>query len=271
MAYELSLLSYVALPTNRNLAGIDLVVTNQDGNRQVSIQVKTMQKKSELWQVNKVPKCKRGEDNAFHVLVRFNKTDRPDCFIIPSKDFAKVVNQEVEQWCKRKAGRSSASCPPLVYKFRMTKKREKCNKNGRRITTILRTVKKAAMRAELEGVTPHVLRHTFASSLAMAGVDIVTIKEYLGHASLSTTQIYSHVSREHKRNAIHKLPYGRKPAQVIPIAINATSWGENRGKASSKAENGNSQDSVSPRNSKIKVLRSQRESNPCLSLERAMS
>jgi hypothetical protein len=124
-AYELSRLSLVALPTSRNLAGIDLVVTNQDGNGQATIQVKTMQKKSKLWQVNKVPTYKAGRGREFHILVRFNKTDKPDCFIIPSKVFARAVNQDVEQWCKRKAGRNPATCPLLVYKFHMTKKREK--------------------------------------------------------------------------------------------------------------------------------------------------
>jgi integrase len=146
-----------------------------------------------------------------------------------------------------------------------------CNKNGKKITTILRTVKKAAMRAEITGITPHILRHTFASHLAMSGVDIVTIRDYLGHASLSTTQIYSHVSRAHKRNAIHKLSYGRKPAQVVPIAVNANARGENRGKDESKTKNGNSRSPVSPRLHSSTNWRSQRDSNPCLSLERAMS
>jgi hypothetical protein len=125
VAYELSRLNFVALTTSRNLEGIDLIVSNQVGNRQVSIQVKTMQKKAELWQVGKVPKYRKGEGNAFHVLVRLNKGDKPDCFIIPSRMFARIVNQGVAKWCKRKAGRNPASCSPLVYKFRMTKKREK--------------------------------------------------------------------------------------------------------------------------------------------------
>lgn len=63
----------------------------------------------------------------------------------------------------------------------------------------------AAKAAGIEGVTAHVLRHTFGSHLVMAGVDLPTVKELMGHADISTTMIYAHLAQDHKARAIRKL------------------------------------------------------------------
>lgn len=58
------------------------------------------------------------------------------------------------------------------------------------------------------GVSPHVLRHSFASSLIIGGADLRVVQELLGHSSLETTQIYTHIQKQNladTMNAYHPL------------------------------------------------------------------
>ena len=63
----------------------------------------------------------------------------------------------------------------------------------------------AVKRAGLEKVTWHMFRHTFASRLTRDGVDIVTVKELLGHSNITTTMRYAHSNDDAKRRAVQRL------------------------------------------------------------------
>ena len=88
------------------------------------------------------------------------------------------------------------------------------SKSGRPLSRIFlwALVKKYCRRAGLSKLaSPHTLRHSFATHVLAGGADLRTVQELLGHASIQTTQHYTHVDRD-RLKAIHKQyhPRGKK-------------------------------------------------------------
>jgi len=72
---------------------------------------------------------------------------------------------------------------------------------------------------EPKNVTLYTLKHTAASRMIRAGVDIVTFCELLGHADIKTTMIYCHSSNETKREAVEKLSRIYSPGSSLAATL----------------------------------------------------
>ena len=77
--------------------------------------------------------------------------------------------------------------------------------------SVFKIVKKLAEEAEIHKViSPHTLRHSFATALVLGGADLRVVQAMLGHTSIITTEIYTHLSREHLRKTLEDChPRGR--------------------------------------------------------------
>jgi site-specific recombinase XerD len=137
------------------------------------------------------------------------------------RDKIKIQNKDF--W-KPKSGQREISMHKAVRTLLLRLKRENdgksrfvfCDKDGGKLRRKLRRdFMEITKKCGFPDVTKlHSLRHTFGSQLVMAGVDLATVQQEMGHADISTTMIYSHLTPEHRQNAVNALQFGRpRPLQ----------------------------------------------------------
>ena len=121
------------------------------------------------------------------------------------KDRPVFISPEAAAWIQKYLDKRSDTTRPLFIRY-SGKKEVDLSGNFHRLTprSIQRMVSRYALLAGItKKVTPHTLRHSFATDLLMNGADLRSVQAMLGHSNIATTQIYTHVTDPHLR-AVHE-------------------------------------------------------------------
>jgi site-specific recombinase XerD len=149
-------------------------------------------------------------------LVRLNRDqinlDRKEFGVRGKGDKLRVVflSDTAANWLERYLQTRKDSFKPL---FRRYSGRVDTTKDGEKMRLTARSVQeivnKYAKRCGLPiEVTPHTLRHSFATDLLIGGADLRSVQEMLGHESIRTTQVYTHVTNKHLKE-VHQAFHSR--------------------------------------------------------------
>lgn len=129
------------------------------------------------------------------------------------KDRPIFISPEAAGWITSYLERRTDNAKPLFVRYNGTKKVDTSG-NFQRLTarSVQRLVSRYALLAGItKHVSPHTLRHSFATDLLMNGADLRSVQAMLGHSNISTTQIYTHVTDPHLRE-VHQKFHSKKVA-----------------------------------------------------------
>ncbi len=158
-------------------------------------------------------------------LVKLNRDqidfERRELGIIGKGNRARVVflSDDAVEWIRKYLDSREDYFKPLFIRYAG---RGIAGKDGEkmRLTTrsVQRLVARYAKTAMLQvKTTPHTLRHSFATDLLSGGADIRSVQEMLGHKSITTTQVYTHVT-DKRLKEVHRAFHGRKKPDETPPA-----------------------------------------------------
>lgn len=124
-----------------------------------------------------------------------------------SKDRPIFISETAADWVERYLEKRTDSLVPLFLNNSRNLQAADTSGDYRRLTT--RSVERIVQKyAKLAGITkhvsPHTLRHSFATDLLMNGADLRSVQAMLGHSDISTTQIYTHVTDPHLKEVHEK-------------------------------------------------------------------
>jgi site-specific recombinase XerD len=122
------------------------------------------------------------------------------------KDRPIFISQEAANWIQRYLDMRTDTARPLFIRYSGSKKVDLTG-NFHRLTarSIQRLVARYALLAGItKHVSPHTLRHSYATDLLMNGADLRAVQSLLGHSNISTTQIYTHVTDPHLKSVHEK-------------------------------------------------------------------